>query len=416
MSNRQRPPYQQANAPAPRQNEYFVPRDGIDREVITADICRYLGNDALVRPGTHPDDNGRIIQGYFITAYRNLTSAMIADLKNDSARWDAERRKHQSGAVRYQDSHIRDGPQRGPGGGGGGSYGLQSGYGGNPRDYDSGPPRYPGSDTPGYSGSGHGGPNPYGPPGGGAGVYGNNQFSQGPPPQAQYAPQPPAAPQDLGYGGHPAPMSGLVNNYGQPSAPLAPEGYSSGAHYAVSNNRGGYGMDMAMSDAPLAPARRNSPPSGPAAFGDPGPNTRGNYGNVPVGPTTGFGGYPPPASSNHNAAYIQPIDQKYGRAPNATNSGFSPAHELPPQPQQGPQQPLVPPPQQAQQYEDPAYPPSPSRATSVAASTQTQLSSNSGQSAGPRRDRERERDATPPNRTGSATKPTNPSHHHYNRR
>jgi hypothetical protein len=28
-----------------------VPRDGIDREVISADICRYLGNDALVRPG-----------------------------------------------------------------------------------------------------------------------------------------------------------------------------------------------------------------------------------------------------------------------------------------------------------------------------------------------------------------------------
>jgi hypothetical protein len=38
---------------APRQNEYFVPRDGIDREVITSDICRYLGNDALVRPGTY---------------------------------------------------------------------------------------------------------------------------------------------------------------------------------------------------------------------------------------------------------------------------------------------------------------------------------------------------------------------------
>jgi hypothetical protein len=36
-----------------RQNEYFVPRDGIDREVITADICRYLGNDALVRPGVY---------------------------------------------------------------------------------------------------------------------------------------------------------------------------------------------------------------------------------------------------------------------------------------------------------------------------------------------------------------------------
>lgn len=36
-----------------RANEYFVPGDGIDREVITADICRYLGNDALVRRGTY---------------------------------------------------------------------------------------------------------------------------------------------------------------------------------------------------------------------------------------------------------------------------------------------------------------------------------------------------------------------------
>ena len=36
-----------------RQNEYFVPGEGISREVIQADICRYLGNDALVRPGVH---------------------------------------------------------------------------------------------------------------------------------------------------------------------------------------------------------------------------------------------------------------------------------------------------------------------------------------------------------------------------
>lgn len=36
-----------------RQNEYFIPGDGISREVIQADICRYLGNDALVKPGTH---------------------------------------------------------------------------------------------------------------------------------------------------------------------------------------------------------------------------------------------------------------------------------------------------------------------------------------------------------------------------
>ncbi|RDK39398.1 hypothetical protein M752DRAFT_56205 [Aspergillus phoenicis ATCC 13157] len=68
-----------------RQNEYFIPGDGISREVIQADICRYLGNDALVRPGNH---NGR--QGYFIRAYRNLTSEMIADLKKDSARWEAD--------------------------------------------------------------------------------------------------------------------------------------------------------------------------------------------------------------------------------------------------------------------------------------------------------------------------------------
>ncbi|KAL4877484.1 hypothetical protein BJY04DRAFT_209918 [Aspergillus karnatakaensis] len=68
-----------------RQNEYFIPGDGISREVIQADICRYLGNDALVRPGNH---NGR--GGFFIRAYRNLTSEMIADLKADSARWEAD--------------------------------------------------------------------------------------------------------------------------------------------------------------------------------------------------------------------------------------------------------------------------------------------------------------------------------------
>lgn len=36
-----------------RTNEYFVPKDGIDREVISADITRYLGSDALVRPGVY---------------------------------------------------------------------------------------------------------------------------------------------------------------------------------------------------------------------------------------------------------------------------------------------------------------------------------------------------------------------------
>ncbi|KAG0155784.1 hypothetical protein PDIDSM_2957 [Penicillium digitatum] len=68
-----------------RQNEYFIPGEGISREVIQADICRYLGNDALVRPGNH---NGP--PGFFIRAYRNLTSEMITDLKADSTRWEAD--------------------------------------------------------------------------------------------------------------------------------------------------------------------------------------------------------------------------------------------------------------------------------------------------------------------------------------
>lgn len=38
---------------APRTNEYFLPKEGIDREVIHADIARYLGNDALIRPGSY---------------------------------------------------------------------------------------------------------------------------------------------------------------------------------------------------------------------------------------------------------------------------------------------------------------------------------------------------------------------------
>jgi hypothetical protein len=31
--------------------QWFVPAEGIERQVISADIQRYLGNDATVRPG-----------------------------------------------------------------------------------------------------------------------------------------------------------------------------------------------------------------------------------------------------------------------------------------------------------------------------------------------------------------------------
>jgi hypothetical protein len=74
--------------PDPRINEHFVPKDGIDKEVIAANICRYLKNNALIRPGSYETSevifcelmlivmqNPKIRQvqrGYFITSYRNL--------------------------------------------------------------------------------------------------------------------------------------------------------------------------------------------------------------------------------------------------------------------------------------------------------------------------------------------------------
>jgi len=77
-----------------RTNEFFLPGEGIIPEVITTDICRYLGNDALVRPGAYENpQTGQPQEGYFITAYRNLTVAMVADLRADSERWEAERRR-----------------------------------------------------------------------------------------------------------------------------------------------------------------------------------------------------------------------------------------------------------------------------------------------------------------------------------
>ncbi|CZR50321.1 uncharacterized protein PAC_00193 [Phialocephala subalpina] len=62
-----------------KQIDYFVPRAGIDREVITTDITHYLGDDALVRPGNYQNpQTGQTQQGYFITAYRNLTTVSDA--------------------------------------------------------------------------------------------------------------------------------------------------------------------------------------------------------------------------------------------------------------------------------------------------------------------------------------------------
>ncbi|KAF1838172.1 hypothetical protein BDW02DRAFT_489731 [Decorospora gaudefroyi] len=89
-----------------RANQWFVAGDGIAREVITADIQRYLGPDALVRPGTGTGEyQGQ--PGYWITAYRTLTSQMIQDLKMDSKRWREERQPGEAGrGVAYQDSRT----------------------------------------------------------------------------------------------------------------------------------------------------------------------------------------------------------------------------------------------------------------------------------------------------------------------
>ncbi|RYP02978.1 hypothetical protein DL764_005464 [Monosporascus ibericus] len=154
-----------------RQNEYFVPRDGIDREVITADICRYLGNDALVRPGTYENpQTGQLIQGYYINAYRNLTTAMIDDLKADSARWEQERRQQSarssaaggiiassasnapysrasnSPTVQYRNSETHSSRQY---------YGPTEGQPGYPPDNQgyADAPRYPGTGSQGYNGA-----------------------------------------------------------------------------------------------------------------------------------------------------------------------------------------------------------------------------------------------------------------------
>lgn len=293
------PPASQIPASA-RQNEYFVPRDGIDREVITSDICRYLGNDALVRPGTYESSDGRVTQGYFITAYRNLTSAMIQDLKADSARWEQERRA----ASRT-------------GGGAGGSRGEPRGqdylswknrqldnnspYGVPPADrmdvdsYPSAPSAVPA----GYPGAPYGGapagpgypPAPYPAP-----VHGNPAYGQpygyppGNPPTTQYSPGPQPS----------------ADRYPPPIAPVYPpqETFVHGSNF--NNAAPGY--------PPAGPPNRMTPMSMTSA-----PPSRGFSATAggPYPDTDPYGGYGAPAGTPVNPLQYQqnPGDPVYGRAP-----------------------------------------------------------------------------------------------------
>jgi hypothetical protein len=78
----------------PRLQEWFIPREGIAREVITADIQRYLGEEARVRPALGTEEH-KGEPGFCVTAYRNLTANMIQDLKADTLRWRNEQNRNE---------------------------------------------------------------------------------------------------------------------------------------------------------------------------------------------------------------------------------------------------------------------------------------------------------------------------------
>ncbi|KAG6129298.1 hypothetical protein E4U22_008497 [Claviceps purpurea] len=322
-----------------RQNEYFVDRDGIDREVISADICRYLGNDALVRPGHYENpQTGQLVQGYFVTAYRNLTSAMIEDLKADSARWESERRAQTSRNTpgvqyRYSETHQsrqHHGPTEPP-------YQPES----YPRDsFDA--PRYPGSGAPGYTGA-------------------SNNYQ--PPPQQQQQQQQQQQP----YG---APSGGTFNTvYRESQQPPAPD------LMRYASNQAGLMMRPAFhtaQDAPFVGTGANLPQTGFAASNDPYSSRMGSSAAgppQPIYPTAAppqpsypaaapqyapFQSQAPPpvATGGHSYSSMQqPHDPFYGRA---SPGGPVPSHHQPHQPQ------TVFAAQGQQHFDEPRGPPRPS--------------------------------------------------------
>ncbi|KAI2622088.1 hypothetical protein GGS21DRAFT_541612 [Xylaria nigripes] len=311
----------------PRQNEYFVPRDGIDREVITADICRYLGNDALVRPGTYENpENGQVIQGYYINAYRNLTSAMIQDLKADSSRWDLERRQQSANRntagggttasnglfirssntppAQYRNSDIHQSRQyHGP---------TESGYppgnpGGDP--FDNGPGlRYPGTGSSGYTGAASSYPQQYATSPGGytQQAYTGNPGQFAPPPSnvPTYGSGHPVAPAGYGQGAQDPPYNIVGANLRAGSQSQAdPYGND---HYGASRDPRGDPRDQRIPVTTTMPSSRatytTAGPSPVPGYPTSGPNT--SY--YPQNPTPGSGPYP-------NPGQVQPGDPFYGR-------------------------------------------------------------------------------------------------------
>ncbi|EXJ62781.1 hypothetical protein A1O7_03220 [Cladophialophora yegresii CBS 114405] len=73
--------------------DYWCPGEGIEREVLQHEICKFLGQDATCRPGQ--DSRGR--PGFWVRAYRPFTTAMEQTLREESERWLREkerRRRH----------------------------------------------------------------------------------------------------------------------------------------------------------------------------------------------------------------------------------------------------------------------------------------------------------------------------------
>ncbi|RAK98880.1 putative transcription factor RfeG [Aspergillus ibericus CBS 121593] len=271
-----------------RQNEYFIPGDGISREVIQADICRYLGNDALVRPGNH---NGR--QGYFIRAYRNLTSEMIADLKADSARWEAD-------VLRRADQGY---PR--------GSYNQDYSYSQAP---NMGSASYPVSAV--HEGRQQGGPSP--PPAYSAPPPAPQQFVVDPYAQPPYAAtQSPPYPPASSYPPNHSPFGTAANPYPPPQIPyttssqpavtaeMHPTSYTYGTGYAYENGR---------NNAPRYPGPGYEPESdySPVTSGIPYPATTAPDPRIGMDPRYTPEATYPPADRN------RPQPARGGEAPRRT--------------------------------------------------------------------------------------------------
>ncbi|KAI5796065.1 hypothetical protein FPQ18DRAFT_387341 [Pyronema domesticum] len=82
------PPSHTAGSPPAPLTPWFLDGEGIEHRVVQSDIPRYLGNDATVKRGQR---DGR--SGYWYYSYRPLTTAMVRSLKDDSERYNNERRE-----------------------------------------------------------------------------------------------------------------------------------------------------------------------------------------------------------------------------------------------------------------------------------------------------------------------------------